>query len=117
MPAILDMAEGWNIALYDSDTSRSLPTLWAVDVSDRCPSGERTVMLFAVAKRGPIVQIVWPYDGLTYGSATHFFVDEMDLAENADLLSHRAKRLGLSLGALIDLVDDVKPSIAEMATA
>lgn len=59
--------------MYDSANGVSLVAERVVDVTEDCPSGERTILLYTTAKRGPIVQIAHPYEGRKYmGSHIHF---------------------------------------------
>lgn len=84
--------------MYDSDTGVTLEAKKVVDITDDCPSGERTILLYTQAKRGLIVQIAHPYDHEKYmGSHIHFFVDEISRPVSArdDTFSTTARRAGL----------------------
>ena len=100
--------------LYDSDTEKSCVTEKVVDITEDCPSGERTVLLFTRVKRGRIVQITTPYEGETYmGAHIHFFVDELDrefnLDEKDDTFVLAAARAGMGRLALRRLIEQHAP--------
>lgn len=99
-------------SLFDSDTMLSLITEKVVDITDDCPTGERTILLFTRAKRGPIVQVCHPYEGHKYfGSHIHFFINELDrnLNPRDDSFASTAQRAGLSRWAFQQLVERAKP--------
>jgi hypothetical protein len=112
MSKILDAADAGNsIGLYDSATGESLVTRKAVDVTDDCPSGERTILLYTQAKRGPIVQICNPYEDepAKMGMHVHFFIDELDRDnEIGEVFASHASRLGHSAKSLLKLVRDLQ---------
>lgn len=99
-------------SLYDSDTGLCLITEKVVDITEDCPTGERTILLFTRAKRGPIVQVCHPYEGHKYfGSHIHFFINELDRDIDArdDSFASTALRAGLSRWALRELIENAKP--------
>ncbi len=65
----------FDMGLYDSANGKSLATLAAVEVPD-CEC--RTILLYTKAERGLIVQIVHPYKGQNYGSASHYHINELN---------------------------------------
>lgn len=93
-----------DIGLYDSDTGKSLKAKKAVDITDECPSGTRTILLFTKAKRGRIVQIGQPYDHEVYmGMHVHYFVDELD-GTNSKGFGSWAGYCGLTSKALTEII-------------
>lgn len=100
------------VGLYDSATGDSLKIEKAVDVSAVCADEEKTILIYMTAKRGRIVQILHPYPGCRYGSAIHFFVDE--LSEDAvrpddDTFAEMAERAGMSRATFQRLVTENAP--------
>lgn len=85
--------------LYDSANGVSLVAERVVDITEDCPTGERTVLLYTTAKRGPIVQIAHPYEGRKYvGSHIHFFINELGdkVQPRDDSFGMTARRAGLT---------------------
>jgi hypothetical protein len=102
--------------LYDSANGVSLVAERVVDITEDCPSGERTVLLYTTAKRGPIVQIAHPYENQKYmGSHIHFFINELDDEPDArgDSFSFTARRTGLSRLAFRQLIEANAPARLE----
>lgn len=73
-----------DVGLYDSDTGASIIADRVVRLTDE-PDGTRRSLVFASAKRGPIVQI------RTGSLRVHYFLNE-------DTLDHDAARVGRWLG-------------------
>jgi hypothetical protein len=98
--------------LYDSDTGDSLVASKVVDITEDCPTGERTILLFTQAKRGRIVQVTHPYDGQKYmGANIHFFVDELhrEVDPRDDTFGLTARRAGISRSDFLKLIEDQAP--------
>lgn len=100
--------------LYDSANGVSLVAVRVVDITEDCPSGERTVLLYTNAERGPIVQIAHPYENQKYmGSHIHFFINELDdeVPPRDDTFSSTAARAGMSRMALRRLIEENAPAL------
>ncbi|MDB5616041.1 hypothetical protein [Tardiphaga sp.] len=94
--------------LYDSANGVSLVAERVVDITDDCPSSERTMLLYTRAKRGPIVQIVHPYDNQQFmGSAIHFFINEIEPGDPS--FDMTARRAGLDPMDMFKLVERLSP--------
>lgn len=116
MSQIVEITEEHTPCLYDSATGAGLTAAKVVDITDDCPSGERTILLFTAAKRGRIVQIAHPYPGQVYmGSRIHFFVDELDREMNVrpgdDTFGREADRAGMGKMALRRLIETHAPDV------
>lgn len=112
---VLGIEKEHDAGLYDSDTGKSLTTQRVIDITDDCPSGERTVLLYTSARRGRIVQITFPYPNEVYmGAHTHFFVDELrrSVAPRDDTFGLLAKRIGLPRKHLIGMIEKHAPGPA-----
>lgn len=100
--------------LYDSANGVSLAAVRVVDITEDCPSGERTVLLYTNAKRGPIVQIAHPYENQKYmGSHIHFFINELgnEVAPRDDTFGSTAQRSGLERQAFRKLIEANAPPV------
>jgi hypothetical protein len=78
-------------------------------VTDDCPSGERAILLYTEAKRGPIVQICRPYkdEPANMGMHVHFFINEINREnEIGKVFAGHASRLGHSAESFLKLVRD-----------
>ena len=108
----LQLEPEYSPGLYDSDTGTSLVASKVVDITEDCPAGERTILLFTQATRGRIVQIAHPYDGQKYmGDNIHFFVDELhhNVEPCDDTFGLTAKRAGMSRNDFRKLIEDQAP--------
>lgn len=100
--------------LYDSANGVSLVAERVVDITEDCPSGERTVLLYTTAKRGPVVQIAHPYPNRKYfGSRIHFFINELgdEVAPRDDTFGSTAKRAGIDREAFRRLIEANAPAV------
>lgn len=104
--AVLPGVQGdFDLGLYDSDTGQSLVAEKIVDATGACRSGERTILLYTRAQRGPIVQILHPYEGCDYGTTVHYFIDEIPRRRAPDDgFQMWADRAGLSRTAFLRLI-------------
>lgn len=101
--------------MYDSANGVSLVAERVVDVTEDCPSGERTILLYTTARRGPIVQIAHPYEGRKYmGSHIHFFINELgdEVAPRDDTFSSTAARAGMGRAAFRRLIEENAPAVS-----
>lgn len=96
--------------LYDSANGVSMAAERVVDISEDCPSGERTILLYTRAQRGRIVQISHPYDNQPYmGSHIHFFIDEIEPGDQSFEMT--AKRAGIDPTQFFELVERNAPAV------
>lgn len=112
MPAELALEPEYCPGLYDSANGRSLVAEKVIDITDDCPSKERTILLFTRAERGRIVQIAHPYDGEKYmGSQIHFFVDELNepVPARDDTFQMTADRAGMTRSDFQQLICSLAP--------
>ena len=104
----------FNLGLYDSSTDLPIEVSHAVDVSDICFfRADGCVLLYGRAERGPLVQILRPYDrnNKRAGCRIHYFIDELEKElQTRDTLIHRvADDLGLTVPAFIALLRRYAP--------
>lgn len=94
--------------LYDSANGVSMVAERVMDITDDCPSGERTMLLYTRAQRGPIVQIAHPYEGEQFmGSHIHFFINEIEPGDPS--FEMIARRAGLDPVDMFKLVERFAP--------
>ena len=101
--------------MYDSANGVSLVAERVVDITEDCPSGERTILLYTSAKRGPIVQIAHPYEGRKYmGPHIHFFINELgdEVAPRDDTFGSTAKRAGMQREDFRQLIEANAPAVS-----
>lgn len=118
MSTILEIEPEYNPGLYDSATGISLVAEKVVDITDDCPSGERTILLFTRAQRGRIVQVAHPYpDQKFMGSHIHFFVDELRqfVQPRDDSFGSTARRAGLNRARFRKLIEGLAPPPTSLA--
>ena len=101
--------------LYDSASGVSLAAVRVVDITEDCPSGERTILLYTNAERGPIVQISRPYENQKYmGSHIHFFINELgnEVAPRDDTFGSTARRAGMDRHVFRQLIEKNAPMLS-----
>jgi hypothetical protein len=99
------MFEGSSLSLYDSANGNTIYADKVVDITTFCSNSKQTVLKYANAERGRIVQICDLYEhGKDLGTVIHYFVDELTPEQFVEELKLRASILGCSANKLTELI-------------